>query len=332
MKIKTRAKLKTFETLHTIAGRNIADKEEPIYKKYRQEWADRPIRQDAGAFPLHIDLESTSACNLRCSFCWAETMRDDGGFLKREIAVKIFEEGSLHGLSAVKFNLRGEPLLHPELHKLVHDSKQSGLVDVFFNTNGLLLTEEKSIQLIEAGLDRITISCEGYNEESYRKYRDGASFDTLVNNIKTLQKKKKDFETNKPQVRVQAVLLPEIIPLLDKYKSFWETIADEVSCRDYQDLNNIEEILASSWVCPFIFQRISVLWDGTVLPCDRDLKVENPLGNVKDVSIHKIWTGDFMNKMRQSHIVGRSHEVDICRRCPFREREIKKLEIKLANE
>ena len=332
MRIKTRAKLKTFETLHTLAGRNIADKEEPIYKKYRQEWADRPIRQDAGAFPLHIDLESTSACNLRCSFCWAETMRDDGGFLKREIAVKIFEEGSLHGLSAVKFNLRGEPLLHPELHKLVHDSKQSGLVDVFFNTNGLLLTEEKSIQLIEAGLDRITISCEGYNEDSYRKYRDGASFDTLVNNVKTLQKMKKYFETNKPQVRVQAVLLPEIIPLLDKYKSFWQTIADEVSCREYQDLDSIEDVVVSSWVCPSVFQRISVLWDGTVLPCDRDLKVENPLGNVKDVSIHKIWTGDFMNKMRQSHIVGRSHEVDICRRCPFREREIKKLEIKLANE
>jgi len=332
MKIKTRTKLKTVETLHILAGRSITEKEDPIYKKYRQEWADRPLRQNAGAFPLHIDLESTSACNLRCSFCWAETMRDDGGFLKREIAVKIFEEGSLHGLSAVKFNLRGEPLLHPELHTLVHDSKQSGLVDVFFNTNGLLLTEEKSIQLIEAGLDRLTISCEGYNEESYRKYRDGASFDTLVNNVKTLQKMKKYFETNKPQVRVQAVLLPEIIPLLDKYKSFWETIADEVSCREYQDLDSIEDIVVSSWVCPFVFQRISVLWDGTVLPCDRDLKVENPLGNVKDVSIHKIWTGDFMNKMRQSHIVGRSHEVDICRRCPFREREIKKLEIKLANE
>ena len=332
MKIKTRTKLKTVETLHILAGRSITEKEDPIYKKYRQEWADRPLRQNAGAFPLHIDLESTSACNLRCSFCWAETMRDDGGFLKREIAVKIFEEGSLHGLSAVKFNLRGEPLLHPELHTLVHDSKQSGLVDVFFNTNGLLLTEEKSIQLIEAGLDRLTISCEGYNEESYRKYRDGASFDTLVNNVKTLQKMKKYFETNKPQVRVQAVLLPEIIPLLDKYKSFWETIADEVSCREYQDLDSIEDIVVSSWVCPFVFQRISVLWDGTVLPCDRDLKVENPLGNVKDVSIHKIWTGDFINKMRQSHIAGRSHEVDICRRCPFREREIKKLEIKLANE
>ncbi len=105
MQSKTRANFKIAETLHTLAGKSIIEKDDPIYKKYRQEWTDRPRRQDAGAFPLHIDLESTRTCNISCFFCWTEAMRDDGGFLKRETAVKIFQEGAHHGLSAVKFNL-----------------------------------------------------------------------------------------------------------------------------------------------------------------------------------------------------------------------------------
>ncbi len=324
MQIRTNINFKATESLYTLAGKSIMQNEDTIYKKYRREWADRPLRQDASAFPIHIDLESTSACNLRCSFCWAETMRDDGGFLKRETAVKILEEGAIHGLSAVKFNLRGEPLLHPELHKLVHDAKQSGLVDVFFNTNGLLLTEEKSIQLIEAGLDRLTISCEGFEERLYKKFRGGADFNTLLSNVKTLQNLKKTFGTKKPWVRVQTVLLPDIIPVLGKYKSFWKKFADEVSCTDYQNVNSVAEIGEHPWVCPFLFQRMTVLWDGTMLPCDRDLQVRHPLGNVKETSIYQGWTGGYMNEIRSLHVAGRAHDVDICRNCSFRYSEIKK--------
>src|SRR3990172_1088891 len=154
----------TAETLKTLGGISVMRGSDENYQEYRRDWNERPVSQNPGNYPLHLDLESTSSCNLRCSFCWANTMRDKGGFFGVELAEKVFREGALHGLRAVKFNLRGEPLVHPELQELVKHAKDSGLVDVFFNTNGLLLTEKKAIQLIEAGLDRLTISCEGYEE------------------------------------------------------------------------------------------------------------------------------------------------------------------------
>ncbi|KJR43924.1 radical SAM additional 4Fe4S-binding SPASM domain-containing protein [Candidatus Magnetoovum chiemensis] len=316
---------KAADTLRTIYGTSVTEQNDPDFRIYREKWNERPVKQYADEFPLHIDMESTSNCNLRCSFCWAHNMRDNGGFLKRELAKKVFQEGKLYGLYAVKFNLRGEPLIHPDIHNLVKDAKENGLLDVFFNTNGLLLSKEKSLQLIEAGLDRLTVSCEGYESEMYKKFRDGADFNLLVSNVKTLQYLKKELGCNKPKVRVQTVALPEIVPALDKYRDFWADIADEVACTDYQDYSNTKTIGKDPWVCPFLFQRMTILWDGTMLPCDRDLEIKHPLGNVEDVPIHKVWTDVSMTEMRNMHINGDAHKIDICSACVFRLNQIQKI-------
>ena len=62
----------------------------------------------------------------------------------------------------------------------------------------------------------------------------GAKFENVVLNIKKLQQIKKEIGVDYPKVRIQTVLLPELIPTIEGYKKFWLDVVDEIGFLDYQ--------------------------------------------------------------------------------------------------
>lgn len=71
---------------------------------------------------------------------------------------RIIDEGKEHSLPSVKLSVGGEPLLHPDIIKMVKYAKKNGIIDIYFNTNAVLLTREISEGLIAVALNRISIS------------------------------------------------------------------------------------------------------------------------------------------------------------------------------
>ncbi|MDR2443884.1 MAG: hypothetical protein LBE31_10250, partial [Deltaproteobacteria bacterium] len=41
----------------------------PQYQIYRKQWEERGSQGEAGDFPLHLDIDPTNRCNLRCRMC-----------------------------------------------------------------------------------------------------------------------------------------------------------------------------------------------------------------------------------------------------------------------
>lgn len=118
--------------------------------------------------PRQIHIAVTSHCNLSCSGC-----RYGRDFMPRsqlpwQVVRGALDDAKEFGVSGVRF-YGGEPLLHPDLPKMVGHSAGLGL-DTYVNTNGMLL-EEKFDALYEAGLRCLTI---GY-------YGTGAGYDAYVN-------------------------------------------------------------------------------------------------------------------------------------------------------
>ena len=107
--------------------------------------------------PYQVYIESTNACNLRCSHCPQHTMRRER---RQFITLDLFEK-IIKGLVPVKpfveMYLQGEPLVHPKIVDLVAIARRHGLLPRVI-TNTTLLTKEKSRALIEAGLDKIVFS------------------------------------------------------------------------------------------------------------------------------------------------------------------------------
>jgi len=312
---------------HHVAGDNILDRSDERFKEYRRKWKQWPESFPVGGFPLFIDVEVTSACNLKCPFC-ATTYRAGEiakGFMPFETLKKIVDEGADNDLYGVKFNIRGEPLLHSEIVRFVDYAKSKGLIDVYFNTNAMLMTEDVSAGLIDAGLDRISISFEGFTKEVYERYRVGAVFETVLANIEALQSLKARLGVQHPRVRVQTVLLPELVDSFEQYKEFWSPRVDEVGMLDYKEMKAKKKGLIYPWACPQIWQRMGIWWDGVIMPCNHDDEGGLALGNIKEMSIKQAWDSPQLSELRKTHRKGLGHLVKVCDGCYLRDSEILKL-------
>ncbi len=332
--VPSKISIKSNNNFHTATETTVFDtKTDEKFHVYRRRWKENPEHFISGGFPLHIDIESVAVCNLRCPFCATTHRRwgqDQRGFMDFALYRKIIDEGIENELCAIKLSLRGEPLLHPNLTQMVEYAKKRGIMDVYFNTNAVLLTAEKFESLIDAGLDRISISIEGFTKDVYEKFRVGATFERLFDNVSKLISLRERRQSSLPQIRIQTVLLEELKSSFDTYVAFWKQYADEVSYLDAREEKECEggSDDAAAWACPFLWQRMTILWDGTILPClmhgisDFSSMV---LGNAAQHSLKELWEGERENQLRKLHARGESHKVPACTMCSYRAMEIKKL-------
>lgn len=276
-------------------------------------------------FPMHLDIEVTSRCNLKCTFCDRQPFlkKDQIGDMDISLFKQIIDEGAEHKLWAGKLSYRGEPLLHKDIAEMVSYAKKKGVLDIYFNTNGMLLDERMAEKLIDAGLNRISLSVEGTDPVIYEQMRVNAKFDVLRKNIESLIEIRKKRNVEYPKVRIQSVNYPGFD--IENYKAFWSSLCDEVAMLDFTDISKREKGLVSKWACPQLWQRMTIEWDGTVFPCNNDdLRLLSP-GNVKNKSIYECWHDEKVEEVRDFHRMGQSHKVKACNGCSWRTAQIKKI-------
>ena len=154
---------------------------------------------------------------------------------------------------------------------------------------------------MEAGIDWITISFDGLGE-IYENIRRPAKFDRAVEKIRNYMKIKTEAGRDKPVIKVQSVL-PAIE---DDPKAFYDVfspITDMVSANPLIDFMQSKANMAKipNFSCPQIYQRLVIGADGTCMMCSNDEEQRNPVGDVKKQSIHEIWHGPQMTKVRDAH-------------------------------
>jgi radical SAM protein with 4Fe4S-binding SPASM domain len=310
---------------HTIAGDNIVETNAE-YKEYRRKWHEYPQQYKVADFPLFLDIDITDICNLKCSFCLRQSNPEliQNKKMSFNIFKKIIDEGARYKLYGCKLNIIGEPLIHPKVFDMIKYAKKKGLIDVYFNTNGYFLNDENARKLIDSGIDRISLSVDGYTKSMYEKHRVGSSFKKVVSNVKNLRRLKKIMNIDYPKVRIQTVLLPKIKIKLRQYIDFWKPMCDEIGFLDYQPRVEKSKTLKSKWYCSQIWQRIGILVDGTIIPCNHDERKIMSLGNIRDTTIYDAWHSLNLHVMRLYHKTGYSHSVPSCKICYLRESEILK--------
>lgn len=285
------------------------------YFVYRKKWQENPKKGIVGDFPLHLDIESTNNCNLKCTMCPRNWMREKIGYIDFSLFTKIIDEAAKYHLSSIKLNYRGEPLMHPNLVKMVKYAKDKGVLEVQFNTNGVLLTEEKAEQLIDAGLNRIIFSFDGATKETYEKIRLGAKYETVVSNIKNLVRLRDQKGLKQPLVRVQMVKMPENKDEVESFIRMWTPIVNKVAVSSVIDWEEGKDKKYEHFVCPQLWQRLLICWNGEVRMCCGDWYGKSVLGDIKEKSIYDFWHGDKLNQARKLHSEGSFDKVPACADC-----------------
>ena len=136
---------------------------------------DRPFRD--------LRISVTDRCNFRCTYCMpAEIYGERYEFLPKADLL-TFEEIERFTrvfvrLGAVKARITGgEPLVRNQIEILVAMlASIDGIEDLTMTTNGYLLPQ-KAQALKDAGLDRVTVSLDTLNEETFKRMN-GRGFGT----------------------------------------------------------------------------------------------------------------------------------------------------------
>jgi MoaA/NifB/PqqE/SkfB family radical SAM enzyme len=86
-------------------------------------------------------------------------------------------------VETVFFGGMGEPLIHPDIVRMVAEASSRGKRTELLS-NGTLLSIEMSEALLEAGLDKLWVSIESLNEEDYATIMKGSSLALISANLK----------------------------------------------------------------------------------------------------------------------------------------------------
>jgi len=134
--------------------------------------------------PRRLTIAVTARCNVRCLGCRYARDFMPGAELPYVKVREVLEDAAATGYSTVRL-YGGEPLLHPDLPRMVADCRALGL-NPYVTTNGILL-EHRIRDLYEAGLRDITIGLYGVGQDYDRYVQRPGSFRRLERSLATIR-------------------------------------------------------------------------------------------------------------------------------------------------
>ena len=293
---------------------------------YRMKWNYFPILNIVRPFPLHIDIEVTDACNLRCVMCvHGQEKVLNAGFIDKGFAKKCIKEASGEGVYSIKFNWRGEAALYEGLSELIRYAKECGIREVQINTNGLPFSKDNIEDIIESGLDRIIFSVDANSENTYKKIRVGGDFKRLVENIECFIETRNAFKRVKPFIRVQMVRMKENKNEVKGFIERWKGKADDIRVTDVTDrgqgggMTVGDQTAVGRRRCPQPWLRMVINREGLVMPCCSDWFSKWVIGDAKKESLKDIWQSEKMFELRRRILRGEMNDFEPCKSCFVKE-------------
>lgn len=301
-----------------------------VYSYLRSSFSGSP---KVVGMPVFIGVELTNNCNLNCPECSSGSgqMQRERGFMDIGLFNKILNE-----LGPYIFNInlyfQGEPMLHPSFFSFLEKARN---IHTIVSTNGHFLSVENAEKIVKSGLNQLTISLDGLDQESYSAYRVGGCVDTVIKGIENISDAKEKFDSSL-KVVIQLLVNRLNEPQIAQIKAFAKKRKVSLKLKSMQIINkddfeqwlplnerfrrykliNKEFVLKNPLPdrCARLWLNPVVTWDGKVIPCCFDKDAEYVMGDLNSDLFRDIWDGPRYRIFRKNILSGR-HTIDICRNC-----------------
>ncbi len=245
--------------------------------------------------PHKIRLEASSLCQLQCPCCTTasgEIKKGIGyGYLKAVHFKKLIDENPF--IKAADISNFGEIFLNPELPDIIryaHEKDIQLTADNGVNLN--TVTDEVLECLVKNRFYRISVSIDGASQETYEQYRVKGHFDTVIENIRKINRYKQKRRTPFPYLMWQFVIFghnEHELPAAKKLATELDmTFHPKLSWdRDFSPVKNPEFIKKETGltatdrseykkntgknyaaaICHQMWEEPQINWDGRVFGC-----------------------------------------------------------------
>lgn len=321
--------------LSKLSPRRVWNAGKIVSSYYLTKWTGRPIQWGQ---PFTISFEPTTACNLRCPECPSglRAFSRPTGNLKEDFFRETIDD-LYKDLLYLIFYFQGEPYINPNFLDMVQYAHQKGIYTIT-STNGHFLSIENAERTVQSGLDRMIISVDGTDQDTYAAYRKEGKLEVVLQGARNMVEAKKKLGSSTPHLIFQfLVVKPNEHQIEEVYRLAEEIGIDEVKLKtaqvyDYKNGNPLiptiekyaryrkkadgsyeikNKLLNHCWK---LWHSCVITWDGVVVPCCFDKDASHQLGDLKQKPFSEIWKDKPYQDFRYTLLKGRK-EIDICQNC-----------------
>jgi len=280
-----------------------------------------------------VHLKLTNQCNLRCSYCYAQSGKPSG--------VLEFEdlESVAKGVSSISRSVEyvlsgGEPLLNPDALRFAEMVKASGNT-VHILTNGTLI-DAKNAERISKVADLVKISLDGSREEVHSLTRGNGNFERAVRAIDLLVELGSNVVVAMTVTRGNRNNIPEMVsrfgsrltfqPLFKAGRGQDKEDLSLTGIEYYQALASVAGVAPMGMIgktlesirgrgarrCALAERGISISEAGDVYPCQLLHAAEFKAGNIRELSLAEIYYESPIFKRLRSVSVDTLSKCSIC--------------------
>lgn len=232
---------------------------------------------------FYFDVELSSLCNIKCSFCPRESIKRQNDMMPPEIWQKL--STWLPVKCNVMFAGMGEPTLHGAFSEIVNEVRLEGRITGITSNGQLAPARVKS--LLESEIDFYQISLNSTNSNHYNALSGGYSHDAVINTIDQISRGKPEDKTLQLSFVSNNNYEEE-----NKNREF----AQKAGAVYFQKkLHNRGGYLKSCfgventfYTCYLFAQVTFISCDGNVLACCHDIESKFILGNILTHSFNEI--------------------------------------------
>ena len=286
-------------------------------------------------YPSVLMIEPTNRCNFSCSLCVLGSGLDKRAPVDLSFDVyKATIDNLEDRLIWVMLYIQGEPFLHKDIFKMIAYAKAKKIF-VSLSTNGYLLDTNNINQVLDSGLDHITVSLDAAREDTFKNYKKIDAFEKIVNNIKALVNQRNKTRRLNPCICLQMIVIKDNEEEIGEFFNLAkEAGVDEVFVKParidclskrfvdflpsnkkyirpvYLEPKGIPKRCLKPWIS-FVINSA-----GVASPCCEDVLPAYPVGNIFDDTIDMIWNGQRMKDFRHS-LSKKMENNQICKDCSF---------------
>lgn len=287
--------------------------------------------------PVHITIEPTTACNLKCPVCetGSGTLNRPQGEMSLGNLKKIIDKIAPH-TNAILFYFMGEPFLNRNAYEMIKYARDHRIF-VTICTNGEYINAKR---LVDSGLNEISFQIGGITQETHETYRVNGKLNKVFESIRNVVAEKKRRGICLPRVIVGFIIMKHNEHQVnDFYKLGRELEVDECQVVNpcvrtikqgiqflpaderywFYDRSAFSKGILRPRVipnnrCEWIYYSTVITWDGNVVPCCRDAQGDYVMGNLFEESFDSIWNNEKYRKFRKKISTAQS-EMPLCKLC-----------------
>lgn len=276
-------------------------------------------------FPNVLSIEPTNHCNLKCVYCPRQRARKGVGTMDWGLYTRLIDEvADFKPLIMLHFHKDGESLLHPRFFDMTRYARQKRVAKtIHLNTNALCWTDKVIDDILDSGLDDITVSLDAARPATYRKHKGADCLSKVEEQVRDFFARREQRGLQKPFVRVKLMEFDEIRPdEIEEFFAKWQDVADMVQITGIHSWSGAidgvkitDETSGVRYPCAIMWYSLVVNWNGEVTVCSVDWDTEIKVGDAKKQTLHEIWNSAEIKRVRRAHIQGNYGQYPVCKDC-----------------